>query len=170
MKRLFLILFLQLSILAFGQSKFSNAEIRAAAGNHYEYLIIGTSFGEMSVQTLLNKMGFYPDVKATKFISKQEFRNKWVHSNQTNGEVVIWEQYKRAGKRADYYITEFELSGDAQSIIKFYINFWTKALNFRDTKPGEVVSVRFLTDVATLSVKKDGTAVIKVEASKDRNE
>ena len=167
MKKLLYLLLFTIGFATAQQTTYSDAEIRAVAGNQFEYLIVGDDGqGYFNMQMLLNKMGFSPVVNP-----KDKEKTKWIHSNRTNGEIVIWEKsdFDCKGKGDDMvcYTKWIDLYGDAPSIIKFYINFWSKALNFRDTKPGETVNVRFLSDVATLTVNTDNTAVIKVRSAKD---
>lgn len=152
------------------QTTYSDAEIRAVAGNRWEYLIVGTDISEgyTNVQSLLNKMGFSPIINP-----KDREKIMWVHSNQTNGKIKVYTREKTTKKIMIkdipfYYVKSLDIYGDKLSIIKFYINFWSKALNFRDVKEGETVSVRFLSDVATLTVNKDNTAIIKVRSAKER--
>lgn len=163
-KILFLLLFLV--GIAHAQTAYTHTEIKAVAGNRYEYLIVGDDGqGYFNMQMLLNHLGFSPVINP-----KDREKTKWVHSNNTNGEIVIWLKAdfdcveKQDEKRC--YTKWLDLYGDKASIIEFYINFWSKALNFRDTKPGETVNVRFLSDVATLTVNADNTAIIKVRSAK----
>lgn len=62
---------------------------------------------------------------------------------------------------------KIDISGDTENIIKFYVNFWSRAINFKDTKPGETVTTRFLSDVAALSVGTNGQSKIVVTTAKD---
>ncbi|WP_434575507.1 hypothetical protein [Riemerella anatipestifer] len=167
MKNLFYLLLLSMGLVHAQQTTYSDAEIRAVAGNRFEYLIVGDDGqGDFNMQMLLNKMGFSPVINP-----KDREKTKWVHSNRTNGEIVVWLKADydciEKGESKVCYTKWVDLYGDAPSIIKFYVNFWSKALNFRDTKPGETVTVRFLSDVAALTVNKDGTAIIKVRSAKD---
>ena len=169
-KILFLLL---LPFLCFSQTPLTSDDIYAAAGNEYETLITNIEAGNNfpAVSDLLNKIGLVDDeTYKTKF---DVFNQKWKYvqnivSGNTRGATVYvtW-----SGKRVKNYkqpiITKLEMRGDTEYIIKFYVNFWSRAINFKDTKPGETVTTRFLSDVAALSVGTNGQSKIVVTTAKD---
>ena len=88
-------------------------------------------------------------------------------SGNAKPSVILVTYFNKKLKELEYPITQkVEITGDTQSIITFYVNFWSRAINFKDTKPGETVTTRFLTDVASLSVGTNGQSKIVVTTSK----
>ncbi|GEN71593.1 hypothetical protein [Chryseobacterium lathyri] len=169
-KLLFLLLF---PITIFSQTSLTTDDIYAAAGNDYETLITNIEAGDnfQAVSDLLYKIGLVDDESyKTNF---DVLNQKWKYVEQiTSGNTkpaVVYIHW--SGKRAKGYvqpiITKLELLGDTENIIKFYVNFWSRAINFKDIKPGETVTTRFLSDVAALSVGTNGQSKIVVTTSKD---
>lgn len=170
MKTLFLLLILPTFL--FSQTSIKEADIYAAAGNRFETLLTNVSIdreGGFAINHFLHTMGFTPDEKYTEHGEK--FKQKYVQQitsgNATPG--VIWVTYlNKKIKGSEFPVTQkIDISGDTESIVTFYVNFWSRALNFRDTKPGETVTTRFLTDVASLSVGTNGQSKIVVTTAKD---
>ncbi|WP_312399529.1 hypothetical protein [Chryseobacterium sp.] len=170
MKYLFLLLFLP--TLLFSQTSISNDDIYAAAGNDYETLLTNVYIedeGGFAINHFLNKMGFSPYHNAV--YSGDYFKQKYIQQISTGNSKpsfieVSYLNQKLKGSQSPI-TTKVEITGDTESVVKFYANFWSRAFNFRDTKPGEVVTTRFLTDVAALSVGSNGQSKIVVTTAKD---
>lgn len=169
-KILFLLLF---PFLCFSQTSLSNDDIYAAAGNRFETLLTNVEAGDNfpAVSSLLDKMGFVDDesykTKWNPLLQQWKYVENIVSGNTKPANIYV----KWTGKNVKGYkhpiITNVEIEGNTQSIITFYVNFWTRAINFRDTKPGETVTTRFLSDVAALSVGTNGQSKIVVTTAKD---
>jgi hypothetical protein len=169
-KILFLLLF---PFLCFSQTSLKDDDIYAASGNRYETLLTNIEAGDNfpAVSSLLDKMGFIDDetykTKWNPLFQQWKYVESIVSGNKKPATIYI----KWTGKAVKGFeqpiITKLELSGDTESIIKFYVNFWSRALNFKDTKPGETVTTRFLSDVASLSVGTNGESKIVVTTAKD---
>lgn len=170
MKILFLLLLFP--IYLFSQTSLKDEDIYAAAGNSYETLLTNISIdreGGFAINHFLHKMGFSPDEKYTQH--GENFKQKYVQQITTGHAKpsVIWVTYQnKKVKNYSLPVTQrVDISGDTESIITFYVNFWSRAINFRDTKPGETVTTRFLTDVAALTVGTNGQSKIVVTTAKD---
>lgn len=168
-----ILLLLLFPTLLFSQTSLSEEDIYAAAGNDYETLITNIEAGNNfpAVSELLHKIGMVNDeTYKTKF---DVLNQKWKYVQQiTSGNAKPSTVYVNwSGKRVKGYkqpiITKLEISGDTENIIKFYVNFWSRAINFKDTKPGETVTTRFLSDVAAMSVGTNGQSKIVVTTAKD---
>lgn len=168
MKKLILLLLLPLFSMA--QTSLKDADIYAAAGNRYEWLLTNIDpLDNMGTeQSLIQKMGFvfaenkdvYKD-DYTKFV----FEKSILSGNEKPSYLNVHYYTKKVeGKDIQYKV---EIDGPTEYVIKFYINFWTRAINFRDTKPGETVTTRFLTDVAALTVGTNGKSKIVVQTAED---
>lgn len=170
MKKLLLLLIFP--VFFFSQTTLKEADIYAAAGNEYETLLTNISIdreGGFAINHLLSKMGFSSDDKSTVHgdLFKLKYTQNIVSGNAK--QAVIWvSYYNKKIKGSSFPVTQkVEMYGDTPYIIKFYINFWSRAINFRDTKPGETVTTRFLSDVAALSVGTNGQSKIVVTPAKD---
>ncbi len=166
---LFLLLF---PFLCFSQTQLQDEDISAAAGNEYETLLTNIGIdreGGFAINHFLHKMGFTPDEKFTQH--GENFKQKYVQQIVSGNAkpAVIWVNYlNKKVKGYDFPITQkVDISGDTENIIKFYVNFWSRAINFKDTKPGETVTTRFLSDVVALSVGTNGQSKIVVTTAKD---
>ncbi|WP_312296859.1 hypothetical protein [Chryseobacterium sp.] len=168
-----ILLLLLFPTVLFSQTSLSNDDIYAAAGNDYETLITNIEAGNNfpAISELLHKIGLVNDeTYKTKF---DVLNQKWKYVQQiTSGNAkpsIIYVNW--SGKKVNGYkqpiITKLEMYGDTENIIKFYVNFWSRAINFKDTKPGETVTTRFLSDVAALSVGTNGQSKIVVTTAKD---
>jgi len=175
MKKLILLLLLPLFSMA--QTSLKDADIYAAAGNRYEWLLtnIEPDMGMPAVSSLLWKMGMGKDeeygrkeaMKGDLLNQKWRYEDRIVSGNEKAQEIYVHWIGKWIVKDKEYITTKVVFEGDTEAIIKFYINFWTRAINFRDTKPGETVTTRFLTDVAALTVGTNGKSKIVVQTAED---
>ncbi|TXI88974.1 MAG: hypothetical protein E6Q36_04265 [Chryseobacterium sp.] len=170
MKRL--LFFLLFPLLSFAQTSLTDADIAAAAGNDYETLLTNIGIdreGGFAINHYLHIMGFTPDEKFTQY--GENFKQKYVQqivSGNTNPAVICVSYLNKKVKGYDFPVTQkVDISGDTEYIIKFYANFWSRAINFKDTKPGEIVTTRFLSDVAALSVGTNGQSKIVVTTASD---
>lgn len=168
-----LIILLLFPIIFYSQTSLTDDDIYAAAGNEYETLLTNIGIdreGGFAINHFLHKMGFTPDEKFTTQHG-ENFKQKYIQQIVSGNAkpAVIWVNYlNRKVKGYDFPITQkVDISGDTGNIIKFYINFWSRAINFKDTKPGETVTTRFLSDVAALSVGTNGQSKIVVTTAKD---
>jgi hypothetical protein len=167
-----LLLLLLFPAFFFPQTSLTDDDIHAAAGNEYETLLTNIGIdreGGFAINHFLHKMGFTPDEKYTQHgeVFKQKYIQEITSGNAKT--VVIWISYlNKKIKGYEFPITQkVDISGDTEYIIKFYVNFWSRATNFKDTKPGETVTTRFLSDVAALSVGTNGQSKIIVTTAKD---
>lgn len=162
--------FFLLPILAMAQTSFTEPDIRAAAGNEYESLLIGVP----AVDTGGHIQYFtYPktlwEAKVTDCGSGCD---KYLVANSPVGdqryrhlEAKVFS--KNLGKGWQNQITEkVVITGDFQLLVQFFTEFWSNSLDFTNIKEGDVVSTRFLTDVATFSFTKNGEPMITVEKAK----
>ncbi|PTT76855.1 hypothetical protein DD829_04220 [Chryseobacterium sp. HMWF035] len=168
-----LIILLLFPNIFYSQTSLTDDNIYAAAGNEYETLLTNIEAGNNfpAVSELLHKIGMVDDETfKTKF---DVLNQKWKYIEQvTSGNQKPRVAYINwTGKKVKGYsqpiITKLEIWGDTEYIIKFYVNFWSRAINFKDTKPGETVTTRFLSDVAALSVGTNGQSKIVVTTAKD---
>ncbi|WP_348814083.1 hypothetical protein [Flavobacterium maritimum] len=167
--------FLMISFAVQAQTSFKQVDIDAASGNNYETLLTNVEYGynDGTIQACLQKIGMIHSNR--KFWKQNEagiFIGRYEKQTLTGVEKQAYVYVKFDGKKIPQYslplTTKVEITGDVYSIIKFYINYWSRDLNFNDVKIGEVVSTRFLTDVATLSFPDANTAKITVVTAKDR--
>lgn len=173
MKKL-LLLFL-LTIATQAQTNYKDVDIDAAAGNRYETLLTNVEYGynDGTIQSGLRKIGMIQsDRKFWKQTEAGIFTIRYEKQTVTGLGKQAYVYLKFSGKKIPQYslpmTTKVELYGDIEAIINFYVTYWSRSLNFNDVKPGEVVSTRFLTDVATLSFPDAATAKITVITAKDR--
>lgn len=164
-----LLLFLLFPAFVFCQTTIKNEDIYAAAGNEYEELLTNTTNDGFAINHFLHRMNFTPDGELIK--NGQNYKQKYIQqivSGNAKPSVILVTYFNKKLKELEYPITQkVEITGDTQSIITFYVNFWSRAINFKDTKQGETVTTRFLTDVASLSVGTNGQSKIVVTTSKD---
>jgi hypothetical protein len=179
MKKLLLLAFIFAASVQ-AQTSFKEVDIDAAAGNKYETLLTNVEFitGDMNIQSYLQKNGWVDDFDFN-------YKNRNTLSKQNQFLTARYKKQALIGKEKQSYIwvkillkkvpnydlpmaTKVEVYGDKIGVINFYCNFWSRELNFNDVKPGEIVSTRFLTDVATLSYPDATTAKITVVTAKDR--
>lgn len=172
MKKLLLLLFLP--TIFFCQTSLSNDDIYAAAGNDFEWLMTNvdtSNKGGYGYEGLLNRMGFIYDDKYKSNASSTFWQRRYIKSitsgNEKQSSIYIKENYKKVSGYKYPIITKMEIWGDTENIVKFYVNFWSRAINFKDTKPGEIVTTRFLSDVAALSVGTNGQSKIVVTTASD---
>lgn len=172
MKKLFLSTVLSLfALVVFGQTTMTDADIQAQASNRYEYLMtnIVDDYAYSKSQWLLNDMDLTPsETGFENNDSRMTFRfEKQILTGDEKQQYVdgLWEYEKIKGQKVVKKVT---ISGPSRLVTEFYVKFWSRKLNFDDVKPGETVSTRFLTDVATLTFNYDGTAKIEVVPAKDR--
>ncbi|REC64087.1 hypothetical protein DRF65_00485 [Chryseobacterium pennae] len=167
-----ILLLLLFPTIFFSQTSLTNDDIYAAVGNEYETLLTNIGIdreGGFAINHFLHKMGFTPDEKFTQ--NSENFKQKYIQQIVSGNAkpTVIWVSYlNKKVKGYNFPITQkVDISGDTENIIKFYVNFWSRAINFKDTKPGETVTIRFLSDVAALSVGTNGQSKIVVTSAKD---
>ncbi|HUH35130.1 MAG TPA: hypothetical protein VL022_04790 [Moheibacter sp.] len=176
MKKLLLLLLI-MPFFGLAQTSLKDDDIHAAAGNRYEWLLTNVDpvMGMPSVSSLLWRMDMGEDedfgskeaMKHDELTQNWRFEDRNVFGNEKPQEVYVYWRGKWIVKDKEYIITKVTLEGDTERIITFFVNFWTRAINFRDIKPGETATVRFLTDVAALTVGKNGKSKIVVQTSKD---
>lgn len=170
-----ILLLLLFPFLFFSQTSLSDDDIYAAAGNSFEWLLTNvdtSNRGAVSYQGLLSRMGYSYDEKYKGEIYndklwQRRYSKNIISGNEKPSAIYLKQTYSRVKGYKYPIITKMEIWGDTQSIITFYINFWSHAINFRDTKPGETVTTRFLTDIAALSVGTNGQSKIVVMTVKD---
>ena len=81
--------------------------------------------------------------------------------------VICVSYLNKKVKGYDFPVTKkVDISGDTEYIIKFYANFWSRAINFKDTKRRDSYH-SFLSDVAALSVGTNGQSKIVVTTASD---
>lgn len=169
MKKILVLLLFSFGLQA--QTTFKQVDIDAASGNDYETLltnIVNVLYSENNyhVDNLLNDLG-YNNITYLEPVKKgYDYTIKYDKEN--NKKVTVYVHYIAKNINNTSVVNKVEIYGNLQAIIRFYINFWSRQLNFNDVKPGEVVSTRFLTDVATLSYPGNNTAKITVVTAKDR--
>ena len=169
-----LIILLLFPIIFYSQTSLTNDDIYAAAGNDFEWLMTNvdtSNKGGYGYEGLLTRMGFVFDDKYKSNASGTFWQRRYIKNiisgNEKQSLIYIKENYKKVSSHKYPIITKMEIWGDTEYIIKFYINFWSRAINFKDTKPGETVTTRFLSDVAALSVGTNGQSKIVVTTAKD---
>lgn len=171
-------LFLLIFTGATAQTSYTNDDIQASANNQYETLLTNVELGsgDVNIQSFLQKNDFifdsdYNQKNRLKLSKQNEFTTARYKSQTVTGEgkqTYIFVKLYMKKAQALPLITKVELYGDIPGIINFYCNFWSRELNFNDVKIGEVVSTRFLSDVATLSFPDASTAKITIVTAKDR--
>jgi len=178
MKRFLLLLLI--SVYAQAQTSYKQIDIDAASGNDYETLLTNTeaSNGDANIQIYLQRNGFIDDSdfnnknRKTLYIPNTSVLSRYKKRTLTGVEQQSYVWVKLYLKKVSQYnqpmTTKVEIYGDPIAVIQFYCNFWSRQLNFGDVKPGEIVSTRFLSDVATLSYPDASTAKITVVTAKDR--
>ncbi|RWX03377.1 hypothetical protein [Flavobacterium cerinum] len=171
MKNLIILL---LCFNAFGQTTYEDVDIDAAAGNQYETLLTNVEYGnnDSAIQAYLQKIGMADCgakfSKDTPTEWQYKFQKKIVSGVEQQGYVNVKFTKKKIAKYDLPMTTKVEITGDPQKVIQFFCGFWSTSLNFADVKFGEVVSSRFLSDVATLTFPDSKTAKITVVTAKDR--
>jgi len=175
-----LLLLLLLSVATQAQTSYKEVDIQAVAGNDYETLLTNTEAtnGDASIQIYLKHNGYIDDgeynMKNHKTLNIPNVSNLSRYKKQTltgiEKQSYVWVKlnFKKVPQYSQPMTTKVEIYGDRIAVIQFYCNFWSRQLNFNDVKPGEVVSTRFLSDVATLSFPDANTAKITVVTAKDR--
>lgn len=173
-----LLLLLLFSIATQAQTNYKDVDIQAAAGNQYETLLTNVELGFGDFQLYLQRNEYpYDEIynyKNRNTLGKENVYDlsRYKKNTLTGVEKPSYIWVKTYFKKVPQYtlpmITKVEVYGDKLAVIKLFCNFWSRSLNFNDVKPGEIVSTRFLTDVATLSYPDATTAKITVVTAKDR--
>lgn len=166
-----LLLFLIFSLqLAQAQTSYSEVDIDGASGTKYETLLTNVeyAYNDASIQHLLGDMEFVRSGELKYLKNVLDFTIKYESQRNKNLNIYVHFIGKKLQGKNLPLTTKVEIYGDVTSVIKFYINFWSTELNFDDIKKGEVVSNRFLSDIATLSFPDANTAKITVVSAKDR--
>lgn len=178
MKKILLLLLLSFGLQA--QTSYKEVDISAAAGNDYETLLTNTeaAYGDANIQIYLQHNGYIHDgeynmknrkiLNVTNVSSLSRYKKQTLTGVEKPSYVWVKLHFKKVPQYSMPMSTKVEIYGDKMAVIQFYCNFWSRELNFNDVKPGEVVSTRFLTDVATLSYPDSSNAKITVVTAKDR--
>lgn len=164
-----IILFLLFSLQFQAQTNYKEVDVVAMAGTEYETLltnVVYTEYDDFKVYKLLKDLGYNTSTYLQPIKKGYDFTIQYDKENNSNESVFAHFIVKNVNHTP--ITTKVEIYGDVRTIIRFYINFWSTDLNFEDVKVGEVVSCRFLSDVATLSFPDSKTAKITVVSSKDR--
>lgn len=166
-----ILLFLIFSIQLQAQTTYKDEDIAAMSGNEYETLltnIVNVPYSENNyhVSNLLKDLG-YNTVTYLKPV-KQNYDYTIKFDKEGNNQESVYVHYLAKSINNNSITTKVEIYGDVKTVIRFYINFWNSQLNFNDVKIGEVVTTRFLSDVATLTFPDNKTAKITVVTAKDR--
>lgn len=172
MKKLLFILLVSFSALN-AQTTFSDADIDAARGNRYETLLTNVDIvdSDGAIQGFMQLgLNFIHSDRKYNINNNQYIQYRFEKNIFTNKQETIYMYYRLYKKQIPQYnlplTTKVEIWGDYANVIKFFIGFWSRQLDFENIKPGTVVNTRFLTDIATLRV--DGsTAKITVVTAKD---
>lgn len=170
---LFFILFIS-SLNA--QTSINQNDIIAASGNRFETLLTNVEYGGInvgSIEECFNAMDMiHSDYSFSKSVKNVyalgRFEKQVLIGNEKQGFVYVKYYFKEIPQYTLPLTTKIEIYGDINTVIKFYVNYWSRKLNFNDVKIGEVVSTRFLTDIATLSFPESNMAKIIIVSSKDR--
>lgn len=173
MKKLLLLL-LVITTAIQAQTTFSNEDIAASAGNRYETLLTNTEalYGDGTIQSYLQKIGMrysgyeYADYKENEY-NFYRFEKSTLIGNENQTYVYIKIHLKPVKEYEYPMATKVEIWGDWRKVVEFYCGYWSRSLNFDEVKPGEVVSTRFLTDIATLTFPDAETAKITVVTARD---
>lgn len=163
------LLFLFLATLGLNaQTSMSFADISAQAGNAYETLLTNVEYGynDGVIQSYLQKIGMIHamdihDIKLTNGYIPHKFKKNILTGNEKQA-YVQYRMYIKTLADGTKLTTKVEIWGDWRKVVEFFCGFWSRSLNFEDVKPGEVVSTRFLSDIATLSFPSSNTAKITV--------
>lgn len=173
MKHTLLIVLLLIGGWATAQTTFKEADIDAASGNAYETLLTNVEFGfnDDCISSYLQKIKMmwnekYIEDKKDYYLSRYEKTS--IIGKEKQGYVYVKHYLKTVPEYEFPMTTKVEIWGDWDKVVEFYVGFWSRKLSFTDVKQGEVVSTRFLTDVATLSFPDSNTAKITVVTAKDR--
>lgn len=164
-----IILFLLFSLQLQAQTNYKEVDISAMAGTEYETLLTNVVYNEYDdyrISKLLEDLGYNTTTYLKPIKKGFDFTIKYDKENNNNESVYA--HYLVKNINGTPITTKVEIYGDVRTIIRFYINFWSTDLNFEDVKVGEVVSCKFLSDVATLSFPDTKTAKITVVSAKDR--
>ena len=165
---------LLIGFTAFGQTSYKDADIDAASGNQYETLLTNVEFGynAASISGYLQKIGMTQSADKfcsyTTTVDTQQFQKKIVSGAEKQGFVTVKMFKTKVAKYDLPMTTKIEISGDWKKVVEFFCGFWSTSISVEDVKPGEVVSSRFLSDVATLTFPDSNTAKITVVTAKDR--
>lgn len=174
MKKLLLLVFLIIGLGTQAQTKYKEADIDAMSGNPYETLLTNVEYGfnDGCIQRYLQKIRMHLSRDEHAKLDKNNYQFRYDKSSiigeEKPGYIYVKYYLKDIPQYSDPMTTQVEIWGDVEKVIEFYVGFWSRSLNFNDVKKGEIVSTRFLSDVATLSFPDSNTAKITVVTAKDR--
>lgn len=175
MKKILLLLLVSFSAVH-AQTTFADADIDAAAGNKHETLLTNVELGynDGAIQDFLQLgLNFIHSDRKYNINNGRYVQYRFEKNILTNKQETIYIYYRLYKKQIPQYnlplTTKVEIWGDYINVIKFFIGFWSRQLDFENIKPGTVVNTRFLTDIATLSIPDGSTAKITVVTAKDYN-
>lgn len=170
-KPLLLLFFLPLTI--FAQTNYSVEDITAAIAHEDQWLLtnIGTmdqmdySYGVAKMVQEFIKTKTKWEANYSKCGTNCE---QWIHQSNAPGNVkkrrISYKLYSELLPNKNRISTKVVFEGNKDLIIDFFMSYWTEDLEFAKGSKGEheIASARFLTDIATLSIDKDGNASIVV--------
>lgn len=168
-----MILFLMLSSsIIFSQTKLTISEIRAAQGNNYEWPLTGVEY-----YTTVSKIQNYTWDKIRRQPSLGEcgkncsrFINNIKDFSDQKESIFYYDIIStpdETEKRFNWLTKKVIFKGDYNRLVEFYIEFWSRSINWNDVKKGDVVSTRFLGDIAVFSFDKNGNPQIIVQGTKE---
>ena len=167
MKKILLLFLFSINVQA--QTTYKQVDIQAASGNDYETLltnVVSDEYDDFRVYKLLRDLGYNTTTYLKPIKKGYDFTIKYDKEKNNNESVYAHFIVKKINETP--VTTKIEIYGDVKSVIRYFINFWSTTLNFEDVKVGEIVSCKFLSDVATLSFPDSKTAKITVVSVKDR--
>ena len=154
------------SLLTAHAQTLTDADVRAAANNRFETLLIGVDAADAAT-----------DIQYFTY-QKTQWEARWndcgtdcdsylVASQPVKGQAY---RHLRFTVHSDKGITKrIAFTGDFDLLVSFFTEFWSRTVSLQDIQPGEVATTRFLTDVAAFSVDGRGNAQIEVTAAADRS-
>lgn len=172
MKKLLLfLLFFPLTI--FAQTNYSQEDITAAATHNDQWLLTNIStVDQMDYSYGVSKMVQEFIKTKTKWEATYSTCGtnceQWIHRSNAPGNLkkrrISYKLYHEILPNNDRISTKVIFEGNKDLVIDFFMSYWTEDLEFAKGTKGEheIASARFLTDIATLSIDKEGNASIVV--------
>lgn len=178
MKKLLLLIIL-FPFLTFSQSAYDHEDIIAAAEHEQQWLLTNVA-GDQTEYAYGIKEMVAPFIKNmtkwdAKYISCGANCKKWVHESNVPSKLkkrnITYKLYYDTLSSGQRISTKVVFEGSKDLIIDFFMTYWTDDLEFVEGTNGDqyLASVRFLTDVATLRITKEGDASIVVKTGKAKN-
>lgn len=173
MKTIYTLILISITYLSAAQTSFTDADISAARGNDYEWLLTNIDYGFSA--SIIQGYTWAKTRTQPTFgdcgENCQRYYNNIKPFDDSKESVFYYDillEPSTTLKTHEQIVKKIIIKGDYNRLVSFFTEFWSTTINFDDISPDETASTRFLTDIAVFSFDKHGNPQIIIESTKDR--